>query len=144
MQRMEGLFFNKQDSSYSFHFKMVLLQVSWMKYRLAVQQNKSFLIKLREKWGLKSLFQVIMVLIVFSLTGMSVVLIRPLLFTWFGFTEETSIWIKTITYLLLIFPMYQVLILFYGALLGQFSFFWEKEKKLVEAICSPFRKKGKK
>jgi hypothetical protein len=63
-----------------------------------------------------------MVLIVFSLTGMTVVLVRPLLFDLFGYTDQTPIWLKVITYLLLVFPMYQVLILLYGAVLGQFSF----------------------
>jgi len=107
----------------------------------SLQKQEPLLIRLKNKWGLKSLFQVVMILIVFSLTGMTVVLIRPLLFDWFGYTESTSIWIKTITYILLIFPMYQVLILIYGALLGQFSFFWEKEKKLFNAIVRIFSKK---
>lgn len=106
-----------------------------------MQKRKSFLFKLKEKWGLKNLFQVIMVLIVFSLTGMTVVWIRPILFSWFGYDDSTSFWIKAITYLLLIFPMYQVLILVYGALLGQFTFFWEKEKKLVSLIRNLFTSK---
>jgi hypothetical protein len=104
-----------------------------------VQRDSTFLQKLQDKWKLKSLFQVIMVLIVFSLTGMTVVLVRPLVFNWFGFTELTPFWLKTITYILLIFPMYQILILVYGALLGQFSFFWEKEKKLFNFITKPFK-----
>jgi hypothetical protein len=103
----------------------------------------SFLEKLKAKWGLGNLFQVVMLLIVFSLTGMTVVLIRPVLFSWFGFNEQTPFWIKTITYILLIFPLYQILILVYGTLLGQFSFFWEKEKKLFRAISKPFRTKIK-
>ncbi len=105
-------------------------------------QKDSFLEKLKGKWGLKNLFQVVMVLIVFSLTGMTVVLIRPILFSWFGFDEQTLFITKTITYILLIFPMYQILILVYGALLGQFSFFWEKEKKLFNAISKPFKSKA--
>jgi hypothetical protein len=103
------------------------------------QQKKPYLQKLKEKWGLKSIFQVLMVLIVFSLTGMTVVLVRPVVFSWFGFDQETSFWTKAITYLLLIFPMYQILILVFGALLGQFAFFWEKEKKLLKIILRPFR-----
>lgn len=108
-----------------------------------MQSKESFLEKLKEKWGLKSLFQVIMVLIVFSFTGMTVVLIRPVIFSWFGFDDQTKFITKSITYILLIFPMYQILILVYGALLGQFSFFWEKEKKLFSAIIKPFQSKGK-
>ena len=97
------------------------------------KENQSFLEKLKEKWGLKSLFQVIMILLIFSLTGMTVVLIRPIIFSWFNYDGQTSLWIKTFTYIVLIFPMYQILILIFGALLGQFSFFWEKEKKLFKA-----------
>jgi hypothetical protein len=107
-----------------------------------VQDKVSYLQKLREKWGLRNLFQVVIVLIVFSLTGMTVVLVRPVVFSWFGFDEHTHFWVKAITYLLLIFPMYQILILVYGALLGQFAFFWEKEKKLFNMISRPFRSKN--
>lgn len=106
-----------------------------------VKENQSFLEKLKQKWGLQSLLQVIMILLVFSFTGMTVVLIRPVIFAWFDYNEETPFWIKTLTYIVLIFPMYQILILVFGALLGQFSFFWEKEKKLFRAISRPFRGK---
>ena len=108
------------------------------------QQKESSLEKLKRKWGLKSLFQVVLVLIVFSLTGMTVVLIRPVIFSWFGFDGQTPFATKSITYILLIFPMYQILILVYGALLGQFAFFWEKEKKLYNTIKKPFQSKVKK
>lgn len=107
------------------------------------QRKESSLEKLKGKWGLKNLFQVIMVLIVFSLTGMTVVLVRPVIFSWFGFDDQTPFITKSITYILLIFPMYQILILIYGSALGQFAFFWEKEKKLLKAIIKPFRSKVK-
>ena len=106
------------------------------------KNKQSFLEKLKEKWGLKSLFQVVMILIVFSLTGSTVVLIRPLVFEWFNYDGQTSIWVKALTYIALIFPMYQILILVFGALLGQFSFFWEKEKKLFRVLAKPFRNKS--
>jgi len=106
------------------------------------QENVSFLKRLKSKWGLKNLFQVVMILIVFSLTGMTVVFIRPIIFSWFHYDAQTPFWIKTITYILLIFPMYQILILVYGTILGQFSFFWEKEKKLFNALAKPFRTRG--
>ncbi|MCG8307771.1 MAG: hypothetical protein MI975_10315 [Cytophagales bacterium] len=105
------------------------------------EESHSFLERLKKKWGLKNLFQVIIILIVFSLTGMTVVVIRPVIFSWFGFNEQTPFWLKTITYILLIFPMYQILILVYGTLFGQFAFFWEKEKKLFKVLSRPFRPK---
>jgi hypothetical protein len=103
-------------------------------------QNQSTISRLKTKWGVKSAVRVILILIVFSLTGMTVVLARPVIFSAFGYDESTPFLIKTITYILLIFPMYQILILVYGAMLGQFAFFWEKEKKLVKLLTSPFRK----
>jgi len=104
-----------------------------------VEESQSFLEKLKKKWGLKNLLQVIIILIVFSLTGMTVVFIRPVIFSWFNFDEQTSLWLKTITYILLIFPMYQILILVYGTIFGQFAFFWEKEKKLFKILTKPFK-----
>jgi len=104
------------------------------------KHGQSTISRLKTKWGVKSAVRVILILIVFSLTGMTVVFARPLVFSAFGYDESTPFLLKAITYILLIFPMYQVLILVYGAMLGQFSFFWEKEKKLVKFLTAPFRK----
>ena len=90
--------------------------------------------KLRTKWGLQNLFQVILVLAVFSLTGTTVVMIRPLLFAWLGLGAETSQWIKVLAYVAFIFPTYQLLLLGYGFMLGQFAFFWQKERQLWHRI----------
>ncbi|NJL14338.1 MAG: hypothetical protein HC913_15895 [Microscillaceae bacterium] len=96
--------------------------------------DKKGLGKLQHKWGLSSNFQVMVVLVVFSLAGSTAVLLRPALFGWLGYTEATSFWLKTFTYLLFLFPAYQVLLLGYGFLLGQFGFFWQKEVKMVAHI----------
>lgn len=100
----------------------------------------SWLIKLQEKWQLKSIWQVIAVLITFSLAGSSVVFFRKLLFSLLGFDASSPFWLKTVTYLLIVFPLYQVLLLVYGFVLGQFAFFWEKEKKLFRWVASKFKK----
>ena len=73
-------------------------------------------------------------LIVFSATGSTVVMLRKAFFGWIGFDETTSMWLKTITYILFVMPAYQILLLAYGAVLGQFQFFWEKEKKMIRGI----------
>ncbi len=97
-------------------------------------EKPSFLQKLQSKWKLESIGQVILVLLVFSLTGSTVVMLRKVFFGWIGFDESTSFWIKTITYILFVMPAYQILLLAYGALVGQFQFFWEKEKKMARAV----------
>ena len=96
--------------------------------------------KLKQRWGVKNLLEVILIFMAFSLAGMSVVVLRKSFFNLLGFTEQTAMWLKSITYILFIFPTYQLLLLMYGSLLGQFSFFWEKEKKLLSWFGHFFKK----
>jgi hypothetical protein len=37
-------------------------------------------------------------------------------------------------YIPIVFPLYQINLLIFGFLLGQFEFFWEKEKALVRFV----------
>lgn len=104
--------------------------------------STSFLDKLKAKWQLDSLLQVVAVLAVFTLTGSTVVYIRKFLFAFLGYDDATPFWLKTVTYLLFIFPAYQLMLLGFGFMLGQFRFFWEKEKKMVRRIASLFAKRG--
>ena len=96
--------------------------------------------RLKEKWGLQSIIQVVAVLVVFSLAGSTVVWIRKFLFATIGFDDTTPLWLKIVTYLFFIMPFYQILLLGYGFLLGQFSFFWEKEKNLLRRIVQLCRR----
>ncbi len=101
--------------------------------------KQSFLERMKKKWGLNSMFQVVLVIIVFAFTGMTVVWARPIIFKVLGI-ENSSGWLKTISYLVLVFPLYQVLLLAYGFIFGQFKFFWEKEKKLARLVLRLFKK----
>ncbi|WPP52093.1 DUF6787 family protein [Catalinimonas niigatensis] len=107
----------------------------------AIQTKTGFLARLQEKWALNSIYQVLIVLLVFSLTGSTVVFIRKAFFGWIGFDETTSMWLKTITYIAFVMPAYQILLLAYGALFGQFTFFWNKEKKMLSKIKKLFVRK---
>lgn len=101
---------------------------------------KLYFNKLKTKWKINSNWQLLLIFLVFSLAGFSVVKFRKLFFMLVGIEDDTALWIKTITYILFIFPAYQLLLLLYGFLLGQFSFFWEKEKKLFQSISCRFKK----
>ncbi len=97
--------------------------------------------RLKNKWQITSNAQLLAVLLTFTLAGSSVVWVRKFVFQLLGYTEATPMWIKTVTYLLLLFPSYQLLLLIYGTLLGQFRFFWNKEKALWQKILhKPARK----
>jgi hypothetical protein len=97
-------------------------------------QNPSFINRLKEKWGVQSALQVLLILVVFSLAGSTAVLLRKSFFELIGITAHTAFWLKTIVYILFLFPTYQALLLIYGALLGQFKFFWAKERKMLLAV----------
>ena len=98
------------------------------------EQKPSFINRLKEKWGVQSVLQVLLIIAVFSLAGSTAVMLRKTFFSLIGITPHTAFWLKTVTYILFLFPTYQALLLIYSALLGQFKFFWAKERKLLLAV----------
>ena len=104
-----------------------------------MSKNK-FLERMQAKWELKSIFQTIMVLLVFAFTGSTVLFIKPLIFNLVGFEHVTGFW-GVLLYIVLVFPLYQILILIYGFLFGQFAFFWNWEKQMVKRMGRIFQKK---
>lgn len=98
----------------------------------------NFFNRLKSKWGIDSNWQIVVIILVFSLAGPIVVMLRGWYFHFLGFNESTPTYLKIITYLIFIFPAYQVLLLSLGFLFGQFDFFWRKEKALVRALARIF------
>jgi len=99
-----------------------------------------WILKLKQKWNLKSVGQVIVILIVFACTGFTVLAIKkPLLKMLAGDSSDTVL--ASVVYYLLILPVYNVFLLAYGFLFGQFNFFWEFEKKSFNRLFSKKHKK---
>ena len=87
--------------------------------------------KLIKIFKVKDFNQLIIIFIVFGITGsLSVVLGKYVLIKIFGesFLNNNYYWLLR---LILIFPIYQVLLIIVGALFGQFRYFWEIEKKIL-------------
>jgi len=103
-----------------------------------VEDKKSWIQRLQDRWGLKSVLQTVIVLIVFACTGFTVLFIKKPIFDFLGISGQTG-WVYTVLYLLAILPMYQLLLLFYGFIFGQFKFFWEYEKRFFRRV---FRRKS--
>jgi hypothetical protein len=53
---------------------------------------------------------------------------------WLGIIEEDFGYWFTPVRLLIIFPLYQVLLVLIGSLFGQFKFFWAFEKKMLRSM----------
>jgi hypothetical protein len=89
---------------------------------------------LKERWGIKTNFQLVIIIIVFAITGSaSAWLSRPFCL-WLGLNDDSlGGWFTPIR-LLLLFPIYQVLLVILGFLFGQFKFFWTFEKKMLKSL----------
>lgn len=94
--------------------------------------------KLKERWGLKSFWHVVLILFIFSITGITTLYVREFLFGMLGITSETGTMIRVMAWLFVVFPSYQALFLIYGFVLGQFEFVWRFEKKSLARIRSLF------
>ncbi|MFT5238769.1 MAG: hypothetical protein ACI840_000792 [Ulvibacter sp.] len=91
--------------------------------------------RLKKKWDIESNWQLFVILAVFSVTGYSSLIIAKPILAFIGLTQEaTNPWIYRPLRLILIFPFYQILILVYGWLFGQFQFFWNFEKKMLRRM----------
>lgn len=91
--------------------------------------------KLKERWGITSNFQIVIIFVVFAVTGSTATKLASPLTDFIGLTKEaTNPWIFWPVRILLIFPIYQVLLVFFGWLFGQFKFFWAMEKKMLNRM----------
>lgn len=93
--------------------------------------------RLRKRWQLRSAWQVIIVLLVFACTGFTVMFLKKPILQLLE-TEDSSS--ASIAYYLLILPLYNVILLAYGFVFGQFQFFWEFEKRFISRLISIFKR----
>lgn len=87
---------------------------------------------LKQRWGVTSNFQMVIIFIVFAITGStSAWITRPVL-ALIGITKES---LHPLAYwplsLVLILPVYKVLLIMIGTLFGQHTFFWNFVKKML-------------
>jgi len=89
--------------------------------------------KLKQRWNLKNGWQVFVVLFVFACTGFTVMFLKNPLLDLIdpSFKESTTF---TVLYYVFILPIYNLILLFYGFIFGQFKFFWEFEKRFVKRM----------
>lgn len=91
---------------------------------------------LKRRWGVDSNRRFIVIMLVFSCAGMSILWVKEPVYRLFGVSGDTTLWLK----IPICIGIYQVLLLGWGTLMGEFRFFWEKEKKLGRSLvkfCNP-------
>ena len=88
----------------------------------------NFYDKTKNRWGVRG-WRVLAILLTFTLTGLTVVWMkRPLL--GILLPDDVPGWVYWTVYALIIIPLYQVILVVWGTLFGQFRFFWAKEKAM--------------
>ena len=90
--------------------------------------------KLKQRWGITSNWQVVIIFIVFGITGSTAVKIGKPVIEFLGITPDLGGFIYWTLRVLVVFPLYQVLLVFFGWLFGQFNFFWNMEKKMLSRM----------
>ena len=87
--------------------------------------------KIRNLFKVESNIQLIIVNIVFAVTGTASVYLAGMIIDFFGLDVLNSFVYWTLRILLLI-PVYQFLLIIIGTLFGQFTYFWQMEKKMLK------------
>ena len=91
--------------------------------------------KLKKRWGIEHNWQIIVILIVFAVTGSTASYIGKPILNFLSVTPDTfstfGYWIVRIV---LLFIMYQFMLVFFGWVFGQYQFFWNFEKKMLRRI----------
>lgn len=90
--------------------------------------------KLKQRWNITSNWQLTVIFIVFAITGSTSAKLAAPLTEAIGITSDNGWYIYWLIRILIIFPAYQVLLVFFGWLFGEFHFFWNFEKKMLRSM----------
>ncbi|MEZ4738213.1 MAG: DUF6787 family protein [Flavobacteriales bacterium] len=89
--------------------------------------------RLAHRWGVAP-SRVVLILVVFACTGFTVMFLkRPVVDLVAGSEGEQPL-LFSVLYYLFILPIYNMLLLIYGAIFGQFRFFWDFEKRFFKRL----------
>ncbi len=92
--------------------------------------------KLKKRWGITSNWQIIAIFIVFAINGSFAAWVAGPITRFIGLSAETTepYVLYLILRILLIFPIYQITLPLVGWVFGQFTFFWNFEKKMLQRM----------
>jgi hypothetical protein len=102
-------------------------------FLVALHIFKNMLEKLKQRWKLKTNWDIFLILLVFTIAGFSAKYTRFHLFEYFGFNDLHIIpWF--LLFILIIFPAHQIYLFIFGFIVGKFKFFLDFEVKLMKKI----------
>lgn len=93
-----------------------------------MRERKGWMDRLAVRWNV-SPSRVLVILLVFACTGFTVMFLKRPIVAWAAGADGEQPLLFSVLYYILILPFYNLVLLVYGALLGQFRFFWAFEKR---------------
>jgi hypothetical protein len=96
----------------------------------------SWIDKLKKRWEVDNGWQVAIILVVFAVTGSTTAKLTSLIFEYTG--RDIPIW-QTVGVYFSGFLIYQTLLVSFGFIFGQFTFFWNFEKRMWGRISGLFK-----
>lgn len=89
--------------------------------------------KLENRWVVKQKWELIRIFIVFAVTGTSSMFVSRPVIALLGITKENlNPLLYWFLFIIIGIIFYQILLVFFGWLFGQFEFFWKFEKKMLK------------
>lgn len=94
-----------------------------------------FINKLEKKWIVNQRWELIRIFLIFALTGSSSVFVgRPFIKLLGVSKDNLHISVYYALFIVISLVFYQILLLLWGWILGQFDFFWRFEKKMLKRL----------
>jgi len=91
--------------------------------------------KLKERWGITTIYQLLLIIIVFAINGSLSARISSYLMELIGISDENTHWFHYYLILLvLVLPIYPFLLMGFGYLFGQSKFFFPFGKRMLSKI----------
>lgn len=102
---------------------------------LIVKSCIFFINKLEKKWIVNQRWELIRIFLIFALTGSSSLFIgRPFIKLLGVSKDNLHISVYYALFIVISLVFYQILLLLWGWILGQFDFFWRFEKKMLKRL----------
>ncbi len=96
--------------------------------------------RIKDKWNIESDRNFWLIMLTYSLAGMTILPVKKVIFHLVGITDHSPFWVVVLVYIPLVPPAYQVGLIFFGTLLGQFNFVWGQAKKRGRFLAKPFKR----
>jgi len=116
-----------KDSSFYINILITII-ISFLLLKLTLFLFK----KLEKKWILDYKWEMIRVFIVFAITGSSSVIVGRPFIKLLGITKDNlNPFLYWVLFIFIAMVFYQILLVCFGWIFGQFQFFWNFEKKML-------------